>query len=107
MMQITNGLCIGAASADITPQMGIQLGGDIGRYRPQEEVRMPLKARALVAEQGSRRVCIVACDVLGIDDTISRMLQAEIAALLDTQPSAVLVHAVQSHSAPSVGDGWV
>ncbi len=106
-MQITNSLRIGAASADITPQMGIQLGGDIGRYRPQEEVRMPLKARALVAEQGSRRVCIVACDVPGIDDTISRMLQAEIAALLDTQPSAVLVHAVQSHSAPSVGDGWV
>ena len=46
---------VGAAWADITPAPGTQLAGDIGRRRPLEEVRMPLKARALVIEHKGQR----------------------------------------------------
>ncbi|MHB9032183.1 MAG: hypothetical protein ACYC6L_03940 [Anaerolineae bacterium] len=101
------GMRVGAASADITPAPGIQLGGDIGRYRPTEEVRMPLKARALVVEQDGRRAVVLACDVIAINDDITVMLQNEIGALAGCPPGAVLLHAVQSHSSPAVGDHWV
>ncbi len=43
-------LCAGAARADITPSLGTQLAGDIGRCRPTEEIRDRLYANALVAE---------------------------------------------------------
>jgi hypothetical protein len=51
----TPGFSVGFGSADITPAKGIQLAGDIGRYRPVEEVRMPLSARALAMRVQERR----------------------------------------------------
>ena len=40
-------LLAGSAKVDITPGMGIQLAGDIGRWRPAEWVEDRLYARAL------------------------------------------------------------
>jgi len=61
-----NTMRAGAGAADITPAMGTQIAGDIGRYRPVEEVREPLFARTLVIEVGGRRVCWLSLDVLSI-----------------------------------------
>jgi len=41
----------GAARVGITPEMGIQLAGDIGRKRPAEEIRERLHANALAVER--------------------------------------------------------
>ena len=49
----------GAGMADITPAMGIQITGDIGRYRPVEEIRELLYARALIIESGGALACVV------------------------------------------------
>ena len=37
----------GASQIDITPKMGIQIAGDIGRYRPAELLNDPIYANAL------------------------------------------------------------
>jgi neutral ceramidase len=103
----TQGFSVGFGVADITPAMGIQLAGDIGRLRPLEEVRAPTKARALVVASGAKRVCVVMADVISISRPISMQLRTEIAQMLGTAPEAVLLHAVQSHSTPAVGHGWV
>jgi hypothetical protein len=41
-------LLVGAAKADITPDYGTQISGDIGRYRPVEEIRDRLYARIII-----------------------------------------------------------
>ena len=53
----------GASQIDITPPMGTQIAGDIGRRRPVEEVRDPLFAHAIVLETDERKICLLPLDL--------------------------------------------
>ena len=98
-----NELKAGAARADITPAMGIQLAGDIGRHRPAEEIRDPLYAKALVLDSGAKRFCWLALDILAIGRVWGDRLRQEAAAICGISPEAVMVHILQNHAAPAVG----
>jgi len=100
-------LWAGAGCADITPAQGIQLAGDIGRYRPVEEIRDPLYAKALVFQSQQKRACILSLDVTGVMRRWSDKLRRQVAKMLDTEPEAVVVHSMQSHSAPMVGNHMI
>jgi len=101
-MNASNALRAGAAQVDITPPMGTQIAGDIGRYRPAEWVMDPIYAKALVLEWGGKKLCILSLDLLAICgawvDEIRRR-----AAGLGFEPGAVMCHVVQNHAAPSLG----
>ena len=99
-------LAVGFGTADITPAMGIQLAGDIGRHRPTEEIRMPLSARALIVEDGDKTICIIQADVIGMAGHIAHELAVTVANRLGTAPEAVMLHTPQSHSSPAVGHYW-
>ena len=92
----------GAAEVDITPELGIQIFGDVGRPRPAEVIADPLYSRALVLESATRRLCFLSLDLGAISEPhvaeIRRRAQA-----LGFQPSAVMIHATQTHSAPMLG----
>jgi neutral ceramidase len=96
-------LRVGAARADITPQMGIQLAGDIGRRRPVEEIRERLYANALVVERDGERFCILSLDVLAMGTDWADRIRQEIARQFGFRPESVLLHVTQNHAAPSVG----
>ncbi len=106
-MQRQPTLRAGAAQVDITPALGVQLAGDIGRYRPVEEVRDPLYAKALVIARGGQRVCWVVLDVLAIGHRGVEAIRRTAAARCGLAPDHILVHATQTHSAPSVGHFFV
>lgn len=93
----------GAAKADITPAMGTQIDGDIGRYRPTEEVRDPIYARALVLEQEGRRFCLLSMDLLSITHEWSDRVRQRLSDRFGFPREAVAVHVTQTHSAPSLG----
>jgi neutral ceramidase len=97
----------GAAMADITPRLGIQIAGDIGRYRPVEEIRDPLFARALVIESGARRMCWLSLDILAITRRWAGEIRRQAAARFGLEPQAIMVHVVQNHAAPSAGHFFV
>lgn len=101
------GLRAGAAMVDITPVMGIQIAGDIGRYRPVEEIREPLYARALAVEAGGRTGCLLSLDILAIDNARVEYLRREAQARFGLDPEALLVHVVQNHAAPAIGHFFV
>jgi len=109
MSRTTTGgrLLAGAARADITPEKGIQIAGDIGRRRPVEEIRAPLYAKALVLQQNGRTACILSLDVTGVMRKWANQLRRQVAEILDTEPEAIIPHALQSHSAPFVGNHMV
>jgi len=91
-------LLAGAARVDITPALGVQLAGDIGRPRPASGLLDRLHARALVLREGRRTLCILSLDVAQIRTPFSDPLRRRIARLLKTTPDAVMIHALQSHS---------
>ena len=96
-------LFAGAGCADITPELGIQLAGDIGRLRPTEEIRERLYARALVLEAGGQRCCVLSLDLLSSTNWRADELRRQVAARLGIAPEAVALHVTQNHAAPSLG----
>ena len=101
------GLRAGAAAADITPRPGTQIAGDIGRYRPVEEVRDPLFARALVVESGGRSVCWLSMDILAITRRWADEIRRQASLRFGLERDAVMVHVLQNHAAPSAGHFFV
>ena len=56
-------LLIGVAEVEITPPVGTLLAGGLDP-RPSEGVEDPLLVKAIVLEQGGRRIACVAFDLL-------------------------------------------
>ncbi len=94
----------GAAQIDITPVAGTHLAGAIGVHRPARLALDPLNTRALVFESGGRRLGLVALDVTIITEEYSDAIRSRVADTSDIEPNALMVHATQTHSAPTVGD---
>ncbi len=94
----------GAGQADVTPAMGIQIGGDVGRYRPVEQIRDPLYVRALVLQSGGETACVITADLISISARHADGMRQWVAEYLGTTPAWVMIHASQSHSAPGVGN---
>jgi len=101
-MQNQHPLLAGAARADITPPPGTQLAGDIGAPRHSSEVLDPLYARIIVFEAGGRKLCIVSIDVTIVCEPCTIAIRAA-AQECGIAPEATMVHATQTHSAPSLG----
>lgn len=97
-------LKVGAAKVDISPELGIQIAGDIGRRRPCTGVKEPIYARALVLEQDGRRYCILSLDVLAIDNPWADEIRRRAQAAYGLPPEAVMIHITQNHAAPSIGN---
>ncbi|MDP6506924.1 MAG: hypothetical protein QF886_25080, partial [Planctomycetota bacterium] len=96
-------LLAGAGRAEVTPEMGIQIDGDIGRYRPTEEVKDPIYARALVLEQEGLRFCLLSMDLLAVTREWTEKIRSMAKRRFGIEADAVAVHVTQTHSAPSLG----
>ena len=97
-------LLAGAALVDITPPYGTHLSGSaMGEHRPAQSFLDPLYAKALVVEADGRRICLVTLDVTIITGDYTERIRAGISAQIGVPPEAIMVHAIQTHSAPSLG----
>ena len=93
----------GAARTDITPDLGVQLAGDIGRYRPAEEIADRLNGNALALEKDGRRACVLSLDLLAVQCDWSDHIRADVAERCGLPIANVMLHSVQNHSSPSLG----
>ena len=96
-------LLAGSAQVCITPPLGTQLAGDIGRRRPAETVLDPRYARALSLRRGETQVCILALDLLSVGDTCVHELRRRAEAQAGIPAPCVMVHSSQTHAAPTLG----
>ncbi len=96
-------LQVGSAAVDITPPIGTHLAGQF-HDRVAETIHDPLNARALVLDDGSTRVAIVACDLLS--HKRSTVLKARELAAAETgiPPENILITASHTHTGPRVAD---
>ncbi|NOY80236.1 MAG: hypothetical protein GXP31_04435 [Kiritimatiellaeota bacterium] len=100
----TKPLRAGAGLVDITPPPGTHLSGSgCGEHRPARSVIDPLFAKAIVFESGDRRTCMVTLDVTIITGDYTDRIRSAISEKTGIASDAIMVHAIQTHSAPSLG----
>ncbi|MCX7705271.1 MAG: hypothetical protein N2115_03300 [bacterium] len=93
----------GFAAIRITPCFSTHLGGaGTGAKRFFESVMDDIFTRVLVIESSGKKVCFVALDVTIVTEEYSERIR-QFAEGLGFSRDAVMVHALQNHSAPSLG----
>jgi len=96
-------LRVGVAETTINPQLGMQIDGNIGVYRPAQFIINDLFARAIVFQQADRRFLLLSMDLLAVTSQWCEAIRDFAAEEFGFDRDAVAVHAVQNHSAPSMG----
>lgn len=91
-------IMIGFSKSDITPPPGVVLGGYAG-YRPCGGTHDPLYCKAIVLEQAGLRFCLVALDLLCVDEGLYRRIAQKVS-YLGIEPQRLIVSAIHTHAAP-------
>ena len=91
----------GHARSSITPPLGISLAGFTARTTGAQGVHDDLFARALVLEEDTTRLALVACDLCEMDETFVARARQQIEAASGIPAHAVMVAATHTHAAPA------
>lgn len=90
----------GAATSNITPELG---GGIVGGFLPipSKHIHDELHARCLVLDDGTTKVAIVVCDLLGLHRGVSDEARRLITERLGIPRDNVMISGTHTHSATS------
>ena len=91
----------GAATANITPWLGIPMRGAFRDVTHADAVHDELLAKALVLDDGARRIAFVLCDLTMMPRHMMNAAKARIADRTGIPPDHVLVASTHTHSAPA------
>jgi hypothetical protein len=96
-------LVAGFGSAVITPELPVMLAGFGDRTEPATEVHDDLEVRALYLgdENGTPRLCLLVCDLLGLSPAYATPARQAVAGDLELRQEAVLTASTHTHSGPS------
>lgn len=88
----------GFSEQDITPAPGMEVPGGYGKSHNQGKVHDPLKVRAVVFDDGSRRVALVGIDAIAIGEHITADVRQRIHRTCGIGQHAILIGASHTHS---------
>lgn len=95
-----NTLHFGCATADITPPIGIHLGGYWGRHSGATQIHDTLMAKALVCGLGAVRIAIVAVDLVALTADAVREIRMRVARDAGLDGTVVMICASHTHAGP-------
>lgn len=95
-----DGLQAGAATSNITPEIGGEIIGGFVPY-PSKHIHDDLHARCLVLDDGKTKLALVVCDLLGIQRVVSTEARRLIQEMVEIPPECVMISATHTHSATS------
>ena len=96
-------LLAGEGVVDITPPLGIEMGGfhrPPGQERRIRGIRQPSAVRALVLQLGDAQVAICSMDVAVVTDAMSARVRGEVARQVGIPADNVRLSATHTHSMP-------
>ncbi len=96
-------LQIGAAEIDITPPIPYRMAGYFDE-RLATGVHDPLKAKALVIQQGRDQIAFVFCDLVGVSLTVTTNARAEASRKTGIPYEHIVIGATHSHTGPLFDD---
>lgn len=91
----------GIVRTKITPPVGIDLTGYIGRPGPSARIHDDLYATALILDDGSTRIGIVSLDILGMDFQQDAILRSAISQSSGIAPENLLIVSSHTHAGPA------
>ncbi|HDH99631.1 MAG: hypothetical protein DRP94_00295 [Candidatus Latescibacterota bacterium] len=94
----------GTSAVCITPSVGLDNMGDYLRLKPALGVEDELFAKALVLEDGERKVAIVTADIIAFTDELTKETRRRIEELTGIKGENVLLSASHTHSSPAVAE---
>ena len=100
--QRSSGLLAGAASTDITPEVGTDLSGYAARQAPASGVHDQLTASALAVSDGDATSLLIVADLVALDPEQAEHVRHELHRLAGIQPAHVAVSVSHTHSGPAV-----
>lgn len=98
-------LKIGATQVDITPPIGCLMAGYGGRHEGAQGIHDNLYARTMVLDDGTTKVGIVACDLVGLDKYAVTLIRQTVEALTDIPGQHVMVCTTHTHAGPAIRIG--
>src|SRR5580765_737695 len=96
-------LAVGAAESEITPPVGHRMAGYFDE-RLATGVHDPLKAKAIVIQQGQEKVAMVFCDLVGFALNVTTNARAQASRLTGIPVSNIVICATHSHTGPLFDD---
>ena len=94
----------GFAEQDITPDIGMEAPGGYGKVH-HKTFHDPCKVRAVVFDDGQKRVALVGIDLLFVTRHLVQEVRAEILKRCGILPADVMIGASHSHSSGPIGMG--
>ena len=94
---------IGAAEVDITPPVGHRMAGYFDE-RLATGIHDPLKAKAIVMQQGSEKIALVFCDLVGVSLNVTTNARAQAERKTGIPVSHIVISATHSHTGPLFDD---
>lgn len=94
------GFRAGAATSNITPDLGVVLDGTIMQIGPGKHVHDELHARCLVLEDGKQRIAFAICDVTMISREVVDKARSMASEATGIPASHMVVSATHTHSTP-------
>ena len=92
-------LQVGLAEIEITPPVGYRMDGYFTE-RLSTGLKDPLKAKALVFQQGNTKIALVVCDVIGVPQSLSTEVRAIAAARTGIPAANIAVTGTHTHTGP-------
>jgi hypothetical protein len=91
----------GWATIEITPPLGLPMGGRGARFSPGERVLDPLLGQAtLLEDAGGHWMAIVSLDLIGLGPENAANIQSAIGQVTGIPPASILVNCSHTHSGP-------
>lgn len=93
----------GIAKHNVTPPVGVDLTGYVARTGPSNKVHDDLFATAMVLDDGTKRIGIIAIDLVGTDMAQDAALRDAISKATGIEPRNLLIASSHTHAGPAVG----
>ena len=101
MKSVSNGLHAGAATANVTPWLGLAIPGYF-QERYGKDVHDELLAKALVFDNGETRVAMVTCDFICMPEKLADAVKERVQARCGIPPTHTMVNATHTHTGVAV-----
>jgi len=102
---MNSALKAGFGRTDVTPELGVRLGGYGVEKRPAEEIFDRLNSTAMVLEKGSRSAAVINLDWIYVEERVVARIRAEASQRTGIKPQDITVCGTHSHSVPNTFDG--
>jgi len=90
----------GFARTEITPKLGIRLGGYGMQERPVESVHDALHANALALRQGDQAALLLSLDLLGLEEVDTTAMRCAISTATGVPVESITIACTHTHTSP-------